>query len=82
MHQWCCLIEQATNMLNLILPYRLNSQFSAKTHLNGLFGFNVMSMAPPGTKVLIHEKTYKQKTWALYEIKVWYISPDQDNYPC
>ena len=39
-------------------------------------------MAPPGTKVLIHEKPTQRKSWAPHGIFAWYIGPAMDHYRC
>ena len=56
MHLWYRLLQKATLDLNLLRPSQRNPQVSAYTMLEGQFDFNNTPMAPPGTKVLLHEK--------------------------
>ena len=55
MHLWCRLLPQATTTLNLLRPLRVNPLLSAKTILNGDFNYDKTPLAPPGTKIFIHE---------------------------
>jgi hypothetical protein len=56
LHLWCRLINQATITLNLLRPSRQNPKVLAYTILEGTYDFNKNPMAPPGTKVIVHEK--------------------------
>jgi hypothetical protein len=56
MHLWHHLIKQATLTLNLLRASRRNPKVSIYSILEGTFDFNATPMAPPGTKVLIHER--------------------------
>ena len=37
-------------------------------------------MAPPGTKIIAHEKPSQQATWSKHGVAVWYISPALEHY--
>jgi hypothetical protein len=52
---WCRLIDQCTQTLNLVRPSCINPRLSAEAQLNGAFDCNKTPLAPPGTKVFIHE---------------------------
>jgi hypothetical protein len=39
-------------------------------------------MAPPGTKVLIHEKPQKRGSWDPHGIEGWYLGPARQHYRC
>jgi hypothetical protein len=39
-------------------------------------------MAPPGTRVLVHEKPGKRGTWAPHATDGWYTAPAIDSYRC
>jgi hypothetical protein len=39
-------------------------------------------MAPPGTKVIIHETLVKRGTWAPHGKRGWYLGPAPDHYLC
>ena len=66
LHLWCRLLPQATQTLNLLRRSRINLQLSAEAQLNGVFDYNQTPMAPPGTKVLIHETPQHWRTWDFH----------------
>jgi hypothetical protein len=53
---WDKLLPQATITLNLLRKLWINPRMSAYAQLNGHFYFNRTTMAPPGTRVIAHEK--------------------------
>ena len=55
LHLWCCLLSQANKTLNLLRRSQINPRLAAEAKLNGVFYYNRNPMAPPKTKVLIHE---------------------------
>jgi hypothetical protein len=65
MHLWCRLIDQCTQTLNLMRASRINPRLSAEAPLNGAFDYNNPPLAPPGTKVLMHETPNRRRTWAV-----------------
>ena len=79
---WCRLLHQAELTLNLLRPSRLNPKLSAYSQLEGAFDFNGTPLAPPGTRVIVHEKPTQRRTWALHGINGWYIGPAMDHYQC
>jgi hypothetical protein len=82
MHLWCRLIPQATTTLNLLRPSRINPRLSAEAQLNGVFDFNRTPLAPPGTKILVHEAPAVRGTWAPHGVDGWYLGPAVDHYRC
>eukprot|EP00978_Attheya_sp_CCMP212_P008992 scaffold21179_cov47-Attheya_sp.AAC.3 len=56
LHLWDRLLSQAMISLNLLRGSRLNPKLSAYAQIHGAFDFNRTPLAPPGTKVLVHEK--------------------------
>jgi hypothetical protein len=82
MHLWCRLIHQCTQTLNLMRPSRINSRLSAEAQLNGAFAYNKTPLAPPGTKVLIHETPNKQRTWVVHGTDGWYLGGAPEHYRC
>jgi hypothetical protein len=64
LHLWCRLVQQAQLTLNLLRNSRINPRLSAEAHLNGQFDYNKTPIAPPGIRVIIHEKSNKRGTWA------------------
>ena len=79
---WCRLLPQAELTLNLLRPSRLNPKLSAYAQLEGTFDFNRTPLAPPGTRVIVHEKPTQRRTWAPHGIDGWYIGPAMDHYQC
>jgi hypothetical protein len=82
LHLWDQLIPQAVTTLNLLRQSRLNPRLSADAQLNGIHGFNRAPMAPPGTKVIIHEKPTQRGTWAPHGVQGWYLGPAPEHYTC
>jgi hypothetical protein len=82
MHLWCRLIDQATTTLNLLRPARLNRRLSAEAYLHGNFDYNRTPLAPPGTKVLIHETPAHRRTWDPHGVDGWYIGAAPEHYRC
>jgi len=81
-HLWDCLIPQAEITLNLLRGSQINSHLSAWAQLHGPFGFNRTPIAPPGTRVIIHEKPNTRRTWAPHGIDGWYLGPTLNSYHC
>jgi hypothetical protein len=82
MHLWDRLIAQATLTLNLLRPSRRNPRVSAYTMLEGNFDFNKTPVAPPGTKIIIHEKPQQRGSWDPHGIDGWYLGPAMEHYRC
>jgi len=82
MHLWCRLIKQAELTLNLLRTSRLNPKLSAYAQLHGQFDFNRTPMAPPGTRVVAHEKPSQRASWAPHGEDGWYIGPALEHYRC
>ena len=80
MHLWCCLIPLATTTLNLLRPSQINPKLSDKALLNGAFGYNKTPLAPPSTKVLLHETPNKSGTWAPHGVDGWYVVAAPNHY--
>ena len=66
--------------MNMIKPSRRKSQISVHAMVEGSFDFNRMLLAPPGTKVIVHEKHNKIRTWNQHGIQGWYIVLSVENY--
>jgi hypothetical protein len=77
---WDKLLPQCLITLNMLRRSRINPQLSAQAQINGAFDFNRTPLAPPGTKVLIHEKPSTRGTWAPPAIEGWYLGPSQRHY--
>ena len=79
---WDLLIPQAELTLNLLRPSRIQPKLSAYCLLNGHFDYNRTPIAPPGTKVIIHEKPKQRGTWDDHGVDGWYIGPAPRHYRC
>lgn len=82
MHLWCRLIRQAIITLNLLRTSRLHLQLSAHDHRFGIFNFNHTPLAPPGMKVIAHDKPTQRKSWAPHSTEGSYIGPARKHYRC
>jgi hypothetical protein len=80
--EWDRLLPQAELTLNLLRNCRFNPKLSAYAALHGTFDFNRTPIAPPGTKVLIHEKPDNRLSWAPRGTDAWYIGPAMEHYRC
>jgi hypothetical protein len=80
MHLWDRLLEQALITLNLLRPSRRDPKISAYNMLEGTFDYNKTPLAPPGTKVIIHEKPQQRKTWDPHGTEGWYLGPAMEHY--
>ena len=56
LHLWDRLVPQAEISLNLLRGSRLNPKLSAYAQMHGLYNFNKTPIAPPGIRVVVHEK--------------------------
>jgi hypothetical protein len=76
------LLPQATMTLNLLRTSRINPHLSAYATLFGIHNFNTSPLAPPGTRVVIHEKVDNRLSWATHSTDGWYIGPSMHHYRC
>jgi hypothetical protein len=63
LHLWDILFPQAEMALNLLRTSRQHPQLSAAAHYHGLIGYKKTAFAPPGFKIIAHEKPAKRRTW-------------------
>jgi hypothetical protein len=82
LHLWDRLLPQATLTLNLLRTSRINPRLSAQAQIYGLFDFNKTPLAPPGIRVLVHEKPANRGTWSPHATPGWYIGPAMHHYRC
>ena len=54
-HLWCRLLPHCLITLNLLRTSRINPKLSAYAQLHGAYNFNRTPLAPPGTKIIIHD---------------------------
>ncbi|KAI2513563.1 Reverse transcriptase (RNA-dependent DNA polymerase) [Fragilaria crotonensis] len=82
LHLWDRLLPQALVTLNLLRSSRINPKLSAWSQLHGQFDFNRTPIAPPGIRVLVHDKPATRGTWAPHALDGWYVGPALDSYRC
>lgn len=82
LYLWDLLVPQAQMTLNMLRTSRINPKLSAYEQLEGIFNFNRTPLAPPGTKVIIHEKPTQRQTWEPHGQDGWYIGPAMEHYRC
>ena len=80
LHLWDLLIPHATLTLNLLRPSRLNPRLSAEAQLNGAFNYNRTPLAPPVTRVVVHEAPGNRHTWDPNGVNGWYLGPARNHY--
>ena len=79
---WDKLIPQEIITLNLLRDSHLNPRLSAYSQLHVAFNFNRTPLAPPGTKVLVHEVPEIRETWSPHTFDAWYLVPAMHHYRC
>ena len=81
-HLWCRLLPHCLLTLNLLRPSRINPKLYAYAQLHGAFEFNRKPFAPPGTKIIIHDKPAIRGSWETRGYEGWYIGPASNHYRC
>jgi hypothetical protein len=82
LHLWDKLLPQAEITLNLLRTSRLHPQLSAAAHFHGLVDYNKTAFAPPGCKLIAHEKPGKRRAWALHGQHGYSLGPAMHHYRC
>jgi hypothetical protein len=82
MHLWDRLLPQAEITLNLLRTSRLHPQLSAAAHFHGLVDYNKTAFAPPGCKIIAHEKPGKRRTWAPHGQHGYSLGPAMHHCQC
>lgn len=60
----------------------MNPKLSAWDQVCGVFDYNRTPIGPPGTRVLVHEKSQQRGTWPPHGEDAWYIGPAFEHYRC
>jgi hypothetical protein len=68
--------------LNLLRGSRINPKLSAYAQLHGAFDYNKTPLAPPGTKVVIHEKPSIRQLHAPHGVDGYYVGPAMKHFRC
>jgi hypothetical protein len=79
---WDILLPQAEITLDLLRTSRLHPQLSAAAHYHGLVDYNKTAFAPPGCKIIAHEKPGKRRTWAPHDQHGYSLGPAMHHYRC
>jgi hypothetical protein len=79
---WCCLANQCDYTINMLCPCCQNPLLSAFEAMEGSYLFDTTTMAPPGTKVLVHLKLTRCNSWSFHASNGWYIGPSLKHYRC
>jgi hypothetical protein len=79
---WDRILPQAEITLNLLRTLRLHPQLSAAAHFHGLVDYNKTAFAPPGCKIIAHEKPGKRRTWAPHGQHGYSLGTAMHHYRC
>jgi hypothetical protein len=82
LHLWDRLLPQVEITLNLLQTSRLHPRLSATAHFHGLVDYNKTAFAPPGFKIIAHEKPAKRRTWAPHGQHGYSLGPVMHHYRC
>ena len=80
--EWDHLLSQCVITLNLLRNSRVNPALSGYPYLLGPYDFNKLHMAPPGTRVKVHDKPGNRTSWGHHGTPGCYIGPSLDHYSC
>jgi hypothetical protein len=67
-HLWDRLLPQALLTLNLLRGSRINPKLSAYAQIHGTFDHNRTPLAPPGIRVMVHQKPSTRLSWGTHAI--------------
>jgi hypothetical protein len=79
---WYRLLPQAELTLNLLRTSRQHPQLSAASHYHGLMDYNKTAFAPPGGKIIAHDKPANRRTWAPHGQHGYHLGPSMHHYRC
>ncbi|GAX15903.1 hypothetical protein FisN_2Lu385 [Fistulifera solaris] len=82
MQLWDTLLPQAQLTLNLLRSSHINPKLSAHAQIFGAFDLNRTPLAPPGTRVIIHDKPQNRASWAPHGSPGWYVGHAPEHYRC
>jgi hypothetical protein len=75
-------LQQAKITLSLLQTSHLHPQLSAAAHYHGLVDYNKTAFAPPGCKIIAHERPGKRRTWAPHGQHGYSLGPAMHHYRC
>ena len=83
MNMWDKMLPQAELTINCLRACRSDNSKSAYEGMIGnKFDFRAHSIAPFGTKVLVHEKPDQRKSWDVHGKEGFYLGPALEHYRC
>lgn len=82
MSDWDLLLPQAEMTVNMLRGSNVNPFISAYQQLHGQYDFEHNPIAPPGIKVLVHEKPNQRGSWAPHGVEGWYVGPAMHHHRC
>ena len=82
LYLWDLLLPQAEMSLNLLRGSRINPKLSACAQVFGQYDYNRTPIAPPGTKVVVHEKPHQRGSWDPHGKDGYYVGPAMESYRC
>jgi hypothetical protein len=83
MHLWDRILYQAEIILfNLLRASRLHPQLSSAAHFHGHIGYNKTAFAPPGCRIIAHEKPSQGRAWAPHGQPGYSLGPEMHHYRC
>jgi hypothetical protein len=68
--------------LRLLRTSRHHPQLSAAAHFHGMIDYNKTAFAPPGCKIIAHEKTPQRRAWAPHGQHGYSLGPAMHDYRC
>ena len=80
LYLWDLLLPQAEMSLNLLRGSRINPKLSAYAQIFGQYDYNRTPIAPPGTKVVVHEKPHQRGSWDPHGKDGYYAGPAMESY--
>ena len=66
--------------MNLMRPSHINPAISAYNQVHGIYDFNKHPLAPPGCKILIHDRPDHRASWDDKGTEGFYIGPALEHY--
>ena len=80
LRSWDRLLQKATISINLLKQARTLPLISSYTPISGEFYFNRTPLDPPGTRVVMNNRTNNCASWEPYGEGGWYIVPAMEHY--
>jgi hypothetical protein len=82
LHLWDRLLPQAEITLSLLRKSRQHPQLSAAAYYHGMVDYNKTDFAPPGYKIISHEKPSQRRTWSPHGQRGYSLGPAMYHYRC